>query len=221
MEPVLPERYGFVTVTGHQLVKPRGPERPHIVVLGIGHSNTSITSKQLFALGWNAGDADAEFVDSVSLRDINLQIAKTGEFSLREAREALAALPQPWAVKDPRFGKPCNSGCLPWRLTSRCCCGSERISISCAIPIAAVGSHGNTSTVCATVRDPTSRTGRGLSWRSTRNISLRRRRCLIARSYREFFDVRRSRGEQWAPEICGSMTVRYDRMPWTTKSLPR
>ncbi len=105
MEPVLRERYGFVKVTGHQLVKPRGPERPNIVVLGVGHSNTSITTRQLFALGWNAGDADAEFAESVSVRDINLQIAKTGEFSLREAREALAALPKPWAVKDPRFCK--------------------------------------------------------------------------------------------------------------------
>lgn len=35
-------------------------QRPNIVVLGVGHANTSITTQQVHALGWHAGDADEE-----------------------------------------------------------------------------------------------------------------------------------------------------------------
>ena len=44
------------------------PERPNVLVLGVGHSGTSILAKMLFAAGWQAGDADAEYGESVSIR---------------------------------------------------------------------------------------------------------------------------------------------------------
>ena len=71
--------------------------RPNIVVLGVGNSGTTIVTKMLHALGWQAADADETFAESVRLRDIN----ESGDFS--GAAEYLAGLPQPWTIKDPRF----------------------------------------------------------------------------------------------------------------------
>lgn len=86
---------------------PRGdpglPARPNIIVLGVGHANTTITTRQLHALGWFAGDADREYVESVSIREINHRLLSGQIVSREEMDAALAALPQPWAVKDPRF----------------------------------------------------------------------------------------------------------------------
>jgi len=56
----------------------------------------------LHALGWEAGDADAEYTESVAVRALNEQ-ALHGRFDPEAARHALASLPQPWALKDPRF----------------------------------------------------------------------------------------------------------------------
>jgi hypothetical protein len=75
-------------------------DRPNIVVLGLGHANTSITAKQLFALGWQAGDADDEWGESVSVRDINDEITSASEMV-----KVLAKIPTPWAIKDPRFSR--------------------------------------------------------------------------------------------------------------------
>jgi hypothetical protein len=71
--------------------------RPNIVVLGVGNSGTTIVTKMLHALGWQAADADETFGESVRLREIN----ESGDFS--GAAEYLAGLPQSWAIKDPRF----------------------------------------------------------------------------------------------------------------------
>lgn len=79
------------------------PGRPNIIVLGVGHANTSITVRQLHALGWFAGDADREYAESVSIREINHRLLSGQIVSREEMDAALAALPQPWAVKDPRF----------------------------------------------------------------------------------------------------------------------
>jgi hypothetical protein len=72
------------------------------VVLGVGHSNTSITTRQLTALGWQLGDADDQWCESVSIRNLNEALLK-GKWSRAAAAAALQALPQPWAIKDPRF----------------------------------------------------------------------------------------------------------------------
>ena len=73
--------------------------RPNIVVLGVGNSGTTIVTKIMHALGWQAADADETFAESVGLRSIN----ETGAFD--RCAEYLAGLPQPWAIKDPRLVK--------------------------------------------------------------------------------------------------------------------
>lgn len=43
--------------------------RPNIVVVGVGNSGTTIVTKMLHALGWQAADADDTFGESVGLRE--------------------------------------------------------------------------------------------------------------------------------------------------------
>lgn len=74
-------------------------ELPNIVILGVGHANTSITTRQLGAFGWNLGDADEEYAESVSVRDAN----RSGRFCRRTMAAALKSIPQPWAIKEPQF----------------------------------------------------------------------------------------------------------------------
>lgn len=76
---------------------------PNIVVLGIGHSNTTITTRQLYALGWQTGDADTEYAESASVRTENERMRRYNKIDNRRLRQILAKLPQPWAIKDPRF----------------------------------------------------------------------------------------------------------------------
>lgn len=78
-------------------------DKPNVIVLGIGHANTTITTRMLQALGWNLGDADGEYAESVSVREVDQQWTSGKGFDAMKARAALAKLPQPWAVKDPRF----------------------------------------------------------------------------------------------------------------------
>lgn len=102
--PVLQERYGFSKV-GYD-PDPAPPAKPNVIVLGVGNSNTTITTRQLEALGWNLGDADEQFAESESVRACNHELPIGEEFSeaaAKKAAKALDALPQPWAIKDPRF----------------------------------------------------------------------------------------------------------------------
>lgn len=80
-----------------QLLADQSRERPNIVMLTVGHTGSSVVSHMLGRLGWNLGDADDQYGESVSVRDCNHR----RDFS--KAAEVLAALPEPWAIKDPRF----------------------------------------------------------------------------------------------------------------------
>ena len=82
---------------------PRPAGLPNVVVLGVGHSGTSIVTQCLHALGWRAGDADAEYGESVAVRNVNDAELSGLKWSDGLARGALAELPEPWALKDPRF----------------------------------------------------------------------------------------------------------------------
>jgi hypothetical protein len=88
-------------------------ERPNIVVLGVGHSNTSITAQQLHAMGWQAGDADAEFGESVAVRAVNDHWWQTKQFDSQAATQAVQQFTRPWAIKDPRFARGCLHHWLP------------------------------------------------------------------------------------------------------------
>lgn len=71
--------------------------RPNIVLLTVGHTGSTICMRILGALGWQLGDADSDYGESVSVRECNQKQ------NWSKASEALAALPAPWAIKDPRF----------------------------------------------------------------------------------------------------------------------
>ena len=76
--------------------------KPNVVILGVGHSGTSILAKMLFAAGWERGDADEEFGESVAVRAVNESFLRSGKF-LRDQAAISVFRAEPWAVKDPRF----------------------------------------------------------------------------------------------------------------------
>ena len=80
-----------------QMVRDQHRERPNLVLLTVGHTGSTIAAKILGALGWDLGDADEEYGESVSVRDAN----QRRDWS--SAAEILAAMPEPWVIKDPRF----------------------------------------------------------------------------------------------------------------------
>src|SRR6185437_9108184 len=79
--------------------------RPNVLVYGVGHSGTTILTRMLFALGWNSADADEQYAESVSIRDLNRRLLsdRGKEIDRSGLTAALSALPDPWALKDPRF----------------------------------------------------------------------------------------------------------------------
>ena len=98
---------GVKKLKTHPLVDVRtqpmtAPTKPNIVVLGVGHSGTSILVKLLFALGWKRHDADVEFGESVAIREINERFNEHGEFVFDQAQR-VCTRSGPWAIKDPRF----------------------------------------------------------------------------------------------------------------------
>lgn len=78
-------------------------DRPCVVLMGVGHSGTSVAAKMFHAAGWEPADADGEFGESVSVRTLNQQVERRGRLPEKEAIATLESLPRPWAVKDPRF----------------------------------------------------------------------------------------------------------------------
>jgi glycosyltransferase involved in cell wall biosynthesis len=82
--------------------------KPNVVVLGVGHSGTTILTRMLHAAGWNTPDADEEFEECVWMREMNLELIHLGRFNASHAMRRVKELPQPWAVKDPRFVSTLN-----------------------------------------------------------------------------------------------------------------
>ena len=78
-------------------------DKPNIVVLGLDNSGTTILTRMLHALGWRKEDADEEYAESVSVREVNISCIRSGHFPIEQAGEILERFPSPWAIKDPRF----------------------------------------------------------------------------------------------------------------------
>jgi hypothetical protein len=82
------------------------PTHPHhglnVVVLGVGFSNTTITTRQLQALGWDVGEVSNDFCEHTLVSDINWRLSE-GFVPQEEIDAALANLRQPWVIKDPKF----------------------------------------------------------------------------------------------------------------------
>jgi len=82
--------------------EPLKSSRP-VVVMGIGHSGTTIVSRMLSALGFYAGPADEEYAEHPGVRDLNEEAIQSGTLDLSRALDHLEDMAAPWVVKDPRF----------------------------------------------------------------------------------------------------------------------
>lgn len=77
--------------------------KPNIIVMGVGHSGTTILTRLLTAFGWHAGkDVDEEYFEDRRIRALNEDSCLTEQLAANAAY-VLSAIPQPWALKDPRF----------------------------------------------------------------------------------------------------------------------
>ena len=76
----------------------------NVLVVGVGHSGTSVVTRMLAALGWQAADADEEFAECVPMREANDYALLHGQLpeSAREYAGRLFAR-RPWVAKDPRL----------------------------------------------------------------------------------------------------------------------
>lgn len=75
----------------------------NIIILGVGHSGTTVLSRMLVGAGYNKNDLDAEFAESVSVRNFNDKIISKVAYNAQEQKTIIDRLQGPWVVKDPRF----------------------------------------------------------------------------------------------------------------------
>ena len=77
---------------------------PNIVLLGVGRSNTTITTRMLATmLSLNLGEIDPEYCEETNVRFVNQRHWSSGTFDSLAAHRAIRRIPQPWIIKDPRF----------------------------------------------------------------------------------------------------------------------
>ena len=74
----------------------------NIIILGVGHSGTTILTQMLNSLGWDIGDADERYWESVKVREINRAVY-SGEAGVHINENFFAEFKEPWVIKDPRF----------------------------------------------------------------------------------------------------------------------
>lgn len=86
-------------------------EQPCIVVMGVGHANTTVTTRQLEAAGWNLGDADEKYAENRYVHGMNAGYLHGNGFDRDKADQVLRRLRRPWAIKDPRFS---HGALRPW-----------------------------------------------------------------------------------------------------------
>jgi len=82
--------------------EPLRSTRP-VIVMGIGHSGTSILSRMLSAAGFYAGPADEEYAEHPGIRELNEETIRTGELDLAAGLDHLEEMASPFVIKDPRF----------------------------------------------------------------------------------------------------------------------
>lgn len=77
--------------------------RPNIIVLGVGHSGTTIVAKMLRRLGWNAGPVDPTYCEHAEFREINNGILNGYVHQQARMEQLIREMPEPWVLKDPRL----------------------------------------------------------------------------------------------------------------------
>ena len=79
-----------------------------IVILGVGHSGTTILSKMINRLGWALNDADEKYAESISVRCLNELLCRGEYVSSERMDNCLSQMKRPWVIKDPRFCETLN-----------------------------------------------------------------------------------------------------------------
>lgn len=79
--------------------------KPNIVFMTTGSANSTVCMQMLAALGWNLGPIDQEYFEHRELRRLNVDAIAGRGFDRTVAKQLLADLPAPWAVKDPRLSQ--------------------------------------------------------------------------------------------------------------------
>jgi hypothetical protein len=76
----------------------------NIVFLTTGCANSTVCVKMLAAMGWHVGAInDDKYMENRGVYDVNRRTTTDDTFDRDKAAAAIAALPTPWVVKDPRF----------------------------------------------------------------------------------------------------------------------
>ena len=77
--------------------------KPSVIVFGVGHSNTSITVRQVEALGWCAWKAEGSFHEHPGFVEQSRRIQQGKSYDLTAMQRCVTDLEQhaPWTVKDP------------------------------------------------------------------------------------------------------------------------
>lgn len=92
-----------VRLTPFRETGPAAGGLPNVIVLTPGHTGSSIVAWMLHRLGWNAPPDVDGFAEPVAVRRLNERCLSEGKLDGHAAQQALAELPRPWALKDPRF----------------------------------------------------------------------------------------------------------------------
>lgn len=109
--PLLAEKYGINQID--QLHRPwevgksmdDRQDKPNVVIVGTGRCGSTIFTRMLGAVGWNLGNVDDEYCEEQTLWRITRRTNDGKGFDSQAAIDALAGIPQPWAVKDPAIIK--------------------------------------------------------------------------------------------------------------------
>ena len=80
---------------------PDTPDRP-LLIVGVGHSGTTLVARWAMALGWDGLDADTEYAESVTFRRFNEHLLKEG-YLPSEVWTWADMLPDAFVLKDPRL----------------------------------------------------------------------------------------------------------------------
>ena len=80
-------------------------DRPNLIVVGVGHSGTTILVRLLTALGWKAPQADKQYAEHQRVRQLNRWALRHDSLQEKRAQLIVAELEKhtPWVIKDPRF----------------------------------------------------------------------------------------------------------------------
>lgn len=76
--------------------------KPNLIIMGVAHSGTTILTRMLATLGWNALEALLPNAENIRVWEANQQLI-AGETPNWTSIHDLVAGKSPWVIKDPHF----------------------------------------------------------------------------------------------------------------------